>query len=55
MNKNFFDEKILSPLEEWVHLGETTNDMGTRLIGHTPHIAPKAYVNVVYAPIKAMT
>lgn len=51
MNKSFFNEKILSPLEEWAHLGETTNDMGTRLIGHAPHVAPKAYVNVVYAPV----
>jgi hypothetical protein len=53
MNKNFFNEKILMPLEEWAHLGETTNDMGTRLIGHTPHVAPEAYVNVVYAPINS--
>lgn len=25
--------------------------MGTRLIGHAPHIAPKAYAHVVYAPL----
>jgi hypothetical protein len=51
MKTIFFNEKILGPLEEWAHLGETKNDMGTRLIGHAPHIAPKAYVNVVYPPL----
>lgn len=51
MNVDFFTEKILRPLEEWAHLGETKNDMGTRLIGHSPHIAPRAYVNVVYPPL----
>jgi len=52
MNQSFFNKKILSPLEEWTHLGEIKNDMGTRLIGHVPHIAPKAYVHVVYSPLK---
>lgn len=51
MNIDFFSEKILRPLEEWAYLGETKNDMGTRLIGHSPHVAPRAYVNVVYPPL----
>lgn len=51
MNKQFFSEKILAPLEEWSQFGEKTNVVGTRLIGHAPHIAPNAYVNVVYAPL----
>ncbi|WP_187422472.1 SMI1/KNR4 family protein [Cellvibrio japonicus] len=51
MDKIFFNEKILGPLKGWAHLGETQNDMGTQLIGHAPHIAPRAYVNVVYPPL----
>lgn len=51
MDKATFNEKILAPLEEYGYLGETTNDMGTRLIGHVPHVAPKAYINIVYAPL----
>ena len=50
MDKGEFEEKIIKPLEAWSHLGEETNEMGTRLIGHVPHIAPKAYLHVVYAP-----
>ena len=50
MDKSEFEEKIIKPLEAWSQLGEVTNDMGTRLIGHVPHIAPKAYLHVVYAP-----
>ena len=51
MNTQFFSEKILAPLAAWSALGEATNEMGTRLIGHAPHIAPKAYVHVMYAPL----
>lgn len=51
MDRAFFNDRILSLLLEWGHLGEATNEMGTRLIGHTPHIAPKAYMHVVYAPL----
>lgn len=50
MDKVQFEEKIIKPLEAWEHLGEVTNEMGTRLIGHVPHIAPKAYLHVIYAP-----
>lgn len=51
MDKKFFNERILAPLEAWSCFGEEKNGMGTRLIGHAPHIAPKAYVHVVYAPL----
>jgi hypothetical protein len=51
MNKQFFSDKILAPLEEWSQFGEKINVAGTRLIGHAPHIALNAYVNVVYAPL----
>lgn len=48
---SFFNEKILPLLEKSSHLGELKNEMGTRLIGHCPHIAPKAYLHVIYAPL----
>ena len=51
MKRISFEAKILSPLEEYADFGEDKNDMQTRLIGHAPHIAPKAYINVVYAPL----
>lgn len=51
MDRTFFNERILAPLEAWSCFGEETNAMGTRLIGHAPHIAPKAYVHVIYAPL----
>lgn len=51
MNREIFNEKVLGPLMIWSNAGDTSNEMGTRLIGHAPHIAPKAYVHVVYAPL----
>jgi len=51
MNKNTFNEKVLAPLTEGGRLGEETNDVGTTLIGHTPSVAPKAYINIIYAPL----
>ncbi len=45
--KNVFD-----PLLHWGRYGEIINEMGTKLIGFAPHIAPKAYINVIYAPLK---
>jgi hypothetical protein len=35
----------------WSNAGDTRSEMGARLIGHAPHIAPKAYVHVVYGPL----
>jgi hypothetical protein len=51
MNEKLFKEKVLAPLEEWAHLGEKSNESGTRLIGHVPHVAPQAYINIVYPPL----
>lgn len=51
MNKDLFAKRVLSQLELWSDSDDATNDMGTRLIGHAPDIAPKAYVHVVYAPL----
>lgn len=38
-------------LFKWKKYGELTNEMGTKLLGFAPHVAPKAYVNVIYAPL----
>ena len=50
MDKKSFDEQLIKPIERWSHLGEQTNKMGNRLVGHVPHIAPKAYLHVIFAP-----
>lgn len=46
-----FNQKILRVLLHWSNSGDMINQMGTRLIGHVPQIAPKAYMHVVYAPL----
>lgn len=51
LNKDTFNEKVLRLLETSSNAGDSTNEMGTRLIGHVPQIAPKAYMHVVYAPL----
>lgn len=52
MNRDCFVEGVLRQLEAWSNEGDTTNELGTRLIGHAPHVAPRAYFHVVYAPLK---
>lgn len=51
LDKDSFNEKVLRLLENSSNAGDSTNEMGTRLIGHVPQIAPKAYMHVVYAPL----
>jgi hypothetical protein len=51
MDKETFNKEVLRPLEMSSNAGDATNELGTRLIGHAPHIAPKAYIHVVYAPL----
>lgn len=51
MNVTFYREQILAPLEAYSRLGEAVNEIGTRLIGHVPHIAPRAFAHLVYAPL----
>jgi hypothetical protein len=51
MERDPFDERILKQLDLSSNAGDVTNAMGTRLIGHAPDIAPKAFVHVVYAPL----
>lgn len=53
MAHNFFRDDVLPQLEAASNDGDSTNEMSTRLIGHSPKIAPKAYVHVVYAPLPA--
>lgn len=48
---DFFREEVLPLLEAASNAGDSMNEMGTRLIGHMPSIAPSAYVHVVYAPM----
>jgi hypothetical protein len=51
MDRREFEREILGKLESHSRSGDITNQMGTRLIGHTPEIAPKAYQHIVYAPL----
>lgn len=51
MGPDFFTEVVLPQLEAASNAGDSTNEMGTRLIGHAPEIAPRAYVHVMYAPL----
>jgi hypothetical protein len=41
-------KSILRVLEKWENLGEKTTSMGTRLIGHVPHVAPEAWFHQVF-------
>jgi hypothetical protein len=52
MNKEFYQEKILKPLEVWKVRGDDLHAKGARLIGHVPEIAPKAYVHIIFPPLK---
>lgn len=51
MDKLKYTKDIIEKLEKWAKYGETVNAAGTRLIGHMPHIAPKAYQHIIYSPM----
>ena len=51
LDKESFNRRVLTPLKHASNSGDATNAVGTRLIGHAPHIAPEAYVHVVYSPL----
>jgi len=51
MDKNMYNSEILSILESWAYLGESVNSSGSRLIGHLPLIAPRAYINIIFPPL----
>lgn len=50
MDRKIYEERVLAPLQKWSHLGSLVNEAGTDLIGHIPHVAPKAYLHAIYAP-----
>jgi hypothetical protein len=51
VDRSAFSEVVLKPLSAFSNDGDATNTTGTRLIGFAPHIAPKAYLHAVYAPL----
>lgn len=51
MNKKDYEQKVLTPLKAWTYLGEIKSEADAQLLGHVPHIAPKAYMHLVYAPL----
>lgn len=38
-------------MESYNHLGTKTLEIGTRLIGHVPHVAPEAWLHIIFAPL----
>lgn len=51
MNDTEFRKKILEPLLVSSNSGDSVNEMGTQLVGHSPDIAPRAYRHVIYKPL----
>lgn len=45
---NTFEEMLSQVLAKYSGSGDLVNQAGTRLIGHTPSVAPKAFKHVVY-------
>jgi len=43
--------KVLQRLEGWHHLGEKTAKSGAIQIARVPHLAPEAWLHLVFAPI----
>lgn len=54
MDREQFERGIIQPLLRSSNSGDTTNEAGTRLIGHVPTIAPKAFTHVIYSPIESV-
>lgn len=44
-------DRLISSLEQYAHLGNRTLPNGTKLIGHVPHVAPEAYLHILFAPL----
>jgi hypothetical protein len=49
---DYFD-RVLEIMERATHLGVRLLENGTRLIGHVPHVAPEAWLHVVFPPLSA--
>jgi hypothetical protein len=45
-------KEVLSILRRFEHLGTRSLPNGTQLIGHVPHLAPEAYLHVVFPGLK---
>ena len=41
--------QVMNSLDRWKDLGNVDVPNGTRLIGHVPHVAPMAYLHVIFA------
>ncbi|MEO6394211.1 MAG: SMI1/KNR4 family protein [Pyrinomonadaceae bacterium] len=50
IDKDIYGE-VLHVVEKWTQLGERHCANGTKLICPTPHVAPKAYLHLLYAPL----
>ena len=48
MIEEIFTKRVMNYLLLSSNKNDTVNDVGTKLIGHAPHIAPKAYRHVIY-------
>lgn len=44
-------EEIVGIARKWESLGTRVLDNGTCLIGHVPHVAPLAYLNILFPPL----
>lgn len=55
MDAQLFADGVMRPLEAWACLGAEENELGTRLIGHVPQVAPRAFLHLVYAPLSERT
>jgi hypothetical protein len=51
MKKNKFIQEIFERLLMASNSGDMENEVGTKLIGHNPSIAPKAFTHVVFQPL----
>ena len=50
MTINF--KEIIKPLFQWKHGGERLLENGTKLICRVPHIAPEAWLHIIYPKIE---
>src|SRR5262245_35891125 len=44
-------DRVFGLLEASSDLGVRVLDNGTRLIGHVPHVAPEAWLHIIFAPL----
>ncbi len=46
----YFD-RVVKLVNSYEHLGKRSLPNGTRLIGHVPHVAPQAWLHVLFPPL----